>query len=78
MISLLRPKNCLHGYFWWEVGQLFLAIFVEAVIKSCIEVEIDLVSSKTFGALKILKFNNYNIDLQKPLLKFTKILPNFL
>ena len=39
--------------------------------------EMDSAPSKTSKAPKILKFDNYNVDLQKSLLDFLKILPEF-
>lgn len=61
-------RNCLNGKKWSESGQ-------NNFKKSCrcsvwilfMIVEIDSAPSKTSRTLKILKFNNYNLDLQKSL-----------
>ena len=40
-------------------------------------VEMDSAPSKTSRAPKLLKFDSYNVDLQKSLPDFLKILPGF-
>lgn len=68
----------LDGQKWTESRQKILRNLPVVVFESCFfMVEMDSEPSKTYREPKIFNFDIYNLDLQKLLPDFLKILPKF-
>lgn len=86
---MIRPRTILFNFITvgcpkigllndWNVVKIILKNMAVAVFESCFfMVEIDSTPSKTSKAPKIFKFSSNNLNLQKSLSNFIKILPKF-